>query len=173
MPGLREKRGQTSGAVSPHFRGLSPFPSCRTDPASPLLRKKREERDPLRALGMTALLPSRHSELDSESRFSKEWIRVGARDDRMGALKSEIRIGDYGMTVIPVMPDTDPASPLLRKSGRTRSRLRAQRDDSAGALRNDSPFPSCRTPIRHLRSFERRKNEIPYVKNEVPFRIPE
>jgi hypothetical protein len=36
-------------------------------------------------------VPSRHSELDSESRFSKEWI-PGARDDGIGAIGKRFEV---------------------------------------------------------------------------------
>jgi hypothetical protein len=78
MPGLREKRDRRQEPVSPYFRGLSPPRHADHDPASPQLRKSEKSEIPYRALRMTALLPSRHFELDSESRFLRSRSRVKA-----------------------------------------------------------------------------------------------
>ncbi len=93
---------------------------------------------------MTVLLPFRHSELDSESRSfllsgHPDVLPVSILVFAKNGYRRQEPVSHHfrGLSSLPVMPDTDPASPVLQKSKRARSRLRAQRDDISGVLRDD------------------------------------
>jgi len=134
---------------------------------------------------MTVLLPFRHSELDSESRSfllsgHPDVLPVSILVFAKNGYRRQEPVSHHfrGLSSLPVMPDSldvilsltqNHALSSLRvilacsQSGSRSSRKTGTdaRSPSVPIFAVFLPFPSCRTLIRHLRSFKRAKERDP------------